>query len=107
VNLNLTKNSLLYFPSGVCSLSKLETLYLGRNNIAYIPECFGQLKQLKTLDFWDNPLSDIPKSIENLKNLTYVDLRGINFSSSKKSQISELIPWVTIDFSAGCDCHGP
>ncbi|MFK8044406.1 MAG: leucine-rich repeat domain-containing protein [Crocinitomicaceae bacterium] len=106
-SINLEKNNLVYFPVGICALGGLEILNLGRNNIGLIPQCIGQLLSLKSFDIWDNPISDLPNNIQHLKSLEVMDLRGINFSSSKKKQISGLLPWVKIEFSAGCDCHGP
>lgn len=71
-----------------------------------IPECIGQLKNLEVLDIWYNQIDGLPPTISNLKNLKKLDLRGVNFSHKTQIQIQALLPWVKIEFDAGCNCGG-
>lgn len=103
--LNLTKNKFENFPSELCQVTSVRNLFLGKNNIKEIPPCIGQMQSLIVLDMWYNPIDDLPEELTQLRNLRSLDLSGLNFSQSFQKKWNKLLPWVTIEFEAACDCN--
>lgn len=71
--------------SELCTLNRLEELYLGNNQIGYI-DALSNLFELKIIDLSNNQIDDIAP-ILNLEKLEYVNLIGNPIS---KNQIDKL-----------------
>jgi len=80
-HLNLSKNSIGYFPREICRPvdglgSRLTHLNLSHNNIEYHPPSIRTLKFLETFELSGNKLIAIPKEIGDLASLTFLGLEG-------------------------------
>lgn len=63
------------FSHEMCSLHKLEALYMNQNNIRAIPEgIFPNLRRLKFLKLSHNRLAKLPSDINQCTSITYLDL---------------------------------
>ncbi|XP_030582237.1 malignant fibrous histiocytoma-amplified sequence 1 [Archocentrus centrarchus] len=75
IELNLSRNKILEFSLEICSLQKLQTLYMNQNNIRSIPEgIFPHLRSLKFLKLSNNRLAKLPSDINQCTSLTYLEL---------------------------------
>ncbi|XP_034535462.1 malignant fibrous histiocytoma-amplified sequence 1 homolog [Notolabrus celidotus] len=73
--INLSRNKIMEFPQEMCSLQKLEGLYLNQNNIRVIPEgIFPHLVRLKFLKLSTNRLAKLPPDINKYTSIIYLDL---------------------------------
>eukprot|EP01102_Stenamoeba_stenopodia_P014563 TRINITY_DN4851_c0_g1_i2.p1 TRINITY_DN4851_c0_g1~~TRINITY_DN4851_c0_g1_i2.p1 ORF type:complete len:459 (+),score=65.21 TRINITY_DN4851_c0_g1_i2:322-1698(+) len=80
-HLNLSKNSISYFPREICRPvdglgSRLTHLNLSHNNIEYLPPSIHLLRFLETFDLSFNKLIAVPKEIGELSALTFLGLEG-------------------------------
>ena len=56
-------------------MTNLVQLDLSKNQLMYLPDEFGQLTQLKRLDLLSNRLINLPLSFVNLNKLQWLDLK--------------------------------
>jgi ankyrin repeat protein/Leucine-rich repeat (LRR) protein len=73
--LDLSNNVFELFPTCICKLEKLHTLYLQRNFLKELPHEIGTLKNLRYLSVYNNFLEKLPKAIGSLKKLRVLHLQ--------------------------------
>jgi Leucine-rich repeat (LRR) protein len=71
--LTLTVNQIEAVPDDICSLNKLEGLWLAKNRLKKLPERIGDMN-LKDLTLYSNEIVRLPDSFFNL------DLNKLNLS---------------------------
>ncbi|XP_044300135.1 leucine-rich repeat-containing protein 63 [Varanus komodoensis] len=89
VYLNLSFNSLYFFPTEVFQLKHLEVLKLRNNPIKFIPDEINQMKSLKYLVMSFNLLTSLPSGLFTLPNLQGLDV-SYNEIESLSSDIGNL-----------------
>ncbi|UKN03590.1 leucine-rich repeat domain-containing protein [Paracrocinitomix mangrovi] len=103
--LDVSRNKFEKFPAAICQNTALRNLFMGKNEIESIPDCIGDLQDLQVFDIWFNPLDGLPETMSKLRNLRSLDLSGINFTKDEQLKITNLIPWVQIEFDTACNCN--
>ncbi|CAG9772451.1 unnamed protein product [Ceutorhynchus assimilis] len=89
---DLCKNKLTQFPSGLIMLSNYITeLNLSTNQLKEVPDAVASLAKLKFLDLSKNMLSDLPENLKSMTNLRELVLFN-NSSSEMQYQFFTLLP---------------
>lgn len=96
--LNLVQNFIIVFPSEICTLTSLKSLFLSDNKLTALPSEIGNLTNLETLDLCNNNLTSLPSEIGNLKCLKDLHV-AYNELSALPSEIGNLTNLETLDLN--------
>lgn len=80
INLNVSNNKLIIFPTSILELNNLKILEINNNLLTELPVNINKLTNITELYLFDNEISTLPLSFYELTTLTYLDISNNNIT---------------------------